>query len=66
MLRESYAVNLPFQARRDTDKHSQLTGNIEDLIQAFDTLDSSDSIPSIYSEANDLLIYLLIQLQNRS
>ena len=50
------AANLPFQARRDSDKCSQLTANIEDLIQAFDTLDSSDSIPSIYCEANDLLL----------
>ena len=50
------AANLQFQARRDSDKRSQLTADIEDLVQAFDTLDSSDSIPSIYCEANDLLL----------
>ena len=50
------AANLHFQARRDSDKRSQLTADIEDLVQAFDTLDSSDSIPSIYCEANDLLL----------
>ena len=48
------AANLPFHARRDSDKHSQLTANIEDIILAFDALDSSDSIPPIFCEANDL------------
>ena len=50
------AANLPFQARRDSDKRSQLTANIDDIIQAFDALDSSDSIPCIYCEATDLLL----------
>ena len=46
------AANLPFHARRDSDKRTQLTANIEHI---FDALDSSDSIPPIFCEANDLL-----------
>ena len=49
------AANLAFHARRDSDKRSQLSANLFDIIQAFDALDSTDSIPSIYCEANDLL-----------
>ena len=49
------AANLAFHARRDSDKRSQLSANLVDIIQAFDALDSTDSIPSIYCEANDLL-----------
>ena len=50
------AANLSFQARRDSDRRSHLTADIEDLIHVFDALDSSDSIPPIYCEANDLLL----------
>ena len=39
------AANLSFQARRDSDRRSHLTADIEDLIHVFDALDSSDSIP---------------------
>ena len=46
---------LHFQNRRDSDKRSQLTANLEDILQAFEVLDSSDSIPNIYCEASDLL-----------
>ena len=49
------AANLPFQARRDSVKRRQLIANLEDIIEAFDTLHISDSIPSIYYEAIDLL-----------
>lgn len=52
---ELVAVNLSFHVRRDSDKRSQLSANLEDIIEAFDALDSSESIPSIYCEANDLL-----------
>ena len=48
-------ISLHFQARRDLDKHSELVANLEDIIEAFDTLDISDSIPSICCEAIDLL-----------
>ena len=44
---ELVAAKLPFHARRDSDKHSQLSADLEDIIVAFDTLDSSDSIPPI-------------------
>ena len=46
---------LHFQNRRDSDKRSKLTANLEDILQAFEVLDSSDSIPNIYCEASDLL-----------
>ena len=49
------AAKLPVHAKRDSNKHSQLSADLEDIIVAFDTLDSSDSIPLIYCEANDLL-----------
>ena len=52
---ELVAAKLPFHARRDSDKRSQLSADLEDIIVAFDTLDSTDSIPLIYCEANDLL-----------
>ena len=52
---ELVAAKLPFQARHDSDKRSQLSADLEDIVVAFNTLDSSDSIPLIYCEANDLL-----------
>ena len=48
------ALNLPYQQRRDSDKRRQFTADIEDIIIAFDALDSNDSIPPIYCEASDL------------
>ena len=48
------ALNLPYQQRRDSDKRRQLTADVEDIIMAFDALDSNDSIPPIYCEASDL------------
>ena len=48
------ALNLPYQQRRDSDKCRQLTADIEDIIMAFDALDSNDSIPPIYFEASHL------------
>ena len=44
-----------FISRRDSDKHSQLAADLGDILQAFVTLDSSDTIPEIYCEATDLL-----------
>ena len=63
------AANLPFQARRDSDRRSHLTADIEDLIHVFDALDSSDSIPPSTVRpmiSSSCLLYVLIQLQNRS
>ena len=48
------ALNLPYQQQRDSDKRKQLTADIQDLIMAFDALDSSHFISSIYCEASDL------------
>ena len=48
------SFNLPYQQRRDSDKRKQLTADIEDLLLAFDALDSKNSIPSIYCEAGEL------------
>ena len=47
-------VNLPFYARRDSENRSQLSANIEDLVAAFDALDSKDMLPEMFCEASDL------------
>ena len=49
------AKGLPFHARRDSDRRSQLEANLADLLGAFDILDSSDSLPTISCEATSLL-----------
>ena len=49
------AASLPFQPRRDSDRRSQLVANFEDILKAFEILDSTDSIPPIFCEASDLL-----------
>ena len=46
-------VNLPFYARRDSENRSQLSANIEDLVAAFDALDSKDMLPEMFCEASD-------------
>ena len=48
------SLNLPYQQQRDSDKRRQLTADIEDLLLAFDALDSGVSIPPIYCEASEL------------
>ena len=48
------SLNLSYQQRRDSDKRKQLTADIEDLLLAFDALDTNNSIPSMYCEAGDL------------
>ena len=47
-------VNLPFYACRDSENRSQLSANIEDLVAAFDALDSKDMLPEMFCEASDL------------
>ena len=47
-------VNLPFYARWDSENRSQLSANIEDLVAAFDALDSKDMLPEMFCEASDL------------
>ena len=48
------SLHLPYQQRRDSDKRKQLTADIEDLLLAFDAVDSNNSIPPIYCEAGEL------------
>ena len=38
-----------------TDRRSQVSADLEDILQAFVALDSSDFVPKIYCEASDLL-----------
>ena len=49
------AKGLPFHARHDSDRRSQLEAKLADLLGAFDILDSSDSLPTICCEATSLL-----------
>ena len=42
-------------ARRGSHKRCQLVANIDDILEAFVALDSTDLIPGIYCEATDLL-----------
>ena len=49
------AAGLPYHSRRDSDRRSQIAANLDDIVQAFVVLDSSDLIPGIYCEATDLL-----------
>ena len=49
------AAGLPYHSRRGSDRRSQMAANLDDIVQAFVVLDSSDLIPGIYCEATDLL-----------
>ena len=49
------AAGLVYHIRRSSDRRSQISANMDDIIQAFLVLDSSDLIPPIYCEATDLL-----------
>ena len=49
------SAGLSFHSRRDSHKQSQLVANLEDILQAFQSLDSLNQVPSIYCEAVDLL-----------
>ena len=48
------AKGLVFHTCRDTERRSQLEAHLDDIIHAFDVLDSSDSIPTICCEASSL------------
>ena len=53
---ELETADLAFHVRRDSDKRTQLAANLDDIVQAFDVLDSSGLIPNIiYCESNELL-----------
>ena len=49
------ALGLTFHSRRDSDNRSQLAANLDDILQAFEALDSISLIPVIYCEALELL-----------
>ena len=49
-------AGLVFHNRRDSDRRSQLVANLNDLLQAFQCLDTTDQVPPIYCEAVDLLM----------
>ena len=49
------SAGLVFHTRRHPDKRSQLVANLDDLLQAFQCLDTLDQVPPIYCEAFDLL-----------
>ena len=44
---ELETADLAFHVRRDSDKRTQLAANLDDIVQAFDVLDSSGLIPNI-------------------
>ena len=44
---ELETADLAFHVRRDSDKRTQLAANLDDIVQAFDVLDSSSLIPNI-------------------
>ena len=48
--------SFPYQMCRDSDRRSQLVENTDDILKAFDILDTTDSIPDIiiFCEASDL------------
>ena len=48
-------AGMPYQSRRDSDRRSQLSANLEDIIMAFNALDTNDLIPQIFCEASDLV-----------
>ena len=48
------SLGLPFHLRCDSDKRSPLCANLDDILLAFDALDSNDSVPLIYCEASEL------------
>ena len=44
-------AGLEFYIRRDSDRRSQLSANLDDLLQAFHRSDSTDEVPMFYCEA---------------
>ena len=48
-------LGFPLTNRRTTEKRSQATADLEDILTAFSKLDESDNIPLIFCEAGDLV-----------
>ncbi len=49
------SLGLSFQSRRDSERRSQLTADLEDTLSMFESLDSVEKLPSIFCEATDLI-----------
>ena len=50
------SLGLQYTSQRDSDNRSQLVADTEDLLSAFDALESIDAIPLIFCEASDLFL----------
>ena len=48
-------LGLPLTNRRTTEKRSQATADLDDILTAFSKLDENDNIPLIFCEATDLV-----------
>ncbi len=48
------AAGLDCKSRRGSEKRTQATADLEDILIAFEKLDEDESIPEIYCEATDL------------
>ncbi len=46
---------ITLQSRRDSERCSQLTADLEDALSTFEYLDSTEKLPTIFCEANDLI-----------
>ena len=49
------AAGLTFQSRRGSEKRSQASADLEDILIAFDKLDDNENLPEIFCEASDLV-----------
>ena len=49
------SLDLPFTSRRSSEKRTQATADLEDILLVFSKLDEADKIPQIYCEAAELV-----------
>ena len=49
------SLELPYMPRRSSEKRSQATADLDDILLALSKLDDIDKIPQIYCEATDLV-----------
>ena len=49
------SLELPFIPRRSSEKRSQASADLEDILLAFNKIDEVDKIPQIYCEAAELV-----------
>ena len=50
------ASGLVYKQRRSSEKRDQAKADLEDILSAFDALDSSNNLPEVFCEAADLLL----------